>query len=135
MDDGMTSTGSDTLRQSRGRLLPYYLFVSTVATASLPAGLIWLALVRDSDAVGAVQLAFLVAAVHALVVAAMLVANRRGFVRQLRGISRVQFSRWPWSRRPCMVVYRDTDAWWRTVAVVVFVPEGLIYLTAAYAVG
>jgi hypothetical protein len=123
-------TRSEIRRQSRGRLLPYYLYVATVATALLPVGAMWL----NREAVGALQLALLIAAVHSLVVAGMLVANWRGMVRQLRGISRIQFRRWAWCRMVGMIIYRDSDAWWRTVAVLVFVPAGLIYLIMAYAI-
>ena len=101
----------------------------------LPVGALWLTTFRNREVGGTVQLALLIGATHLLVVAGMLVANWRGMVRQLRGISRVQFRRWAWCRIVGRTIYRDSDAYWRAVGVAVFVPAGLLYLILAYAVG
>ena len=116
------------------RRWPYYLYVSTVATASLPAVTIWLSAPGYGQSWVALQVSLAVAALHLLVVAALLVTDRSRMTRQLRGISRVQFRKWPWCRGVCSLIYRDTDAWWRAVGMLVFVPCALFNLVFAYVI-
>jgi hypothetical protein len=126
--------GLSMLDQGRGRLIPYYLYVSTVATVWLPVGAMSLPTFRNGEGTGVVQLAYAVAAVHLFVVAGMLLADWRGAIRQLRGISRIQARRWVWCRILCRIMYRDTVGWWRSVAMLFFVPAGLLCVIFAYGI-
>jgi hypothetical protein len=121
------------LDQSRGRLIPYYIYVSTIATVWLPVGAMLLPTFRNGEGTGAVRLAFAVAAVHLLVVAGMILVDWQGAVRQLRGISRIQIRKSARCRIICRFIYRDSAAYWRALAILVFVPGGLAYLIVAYA--
>jgi hypothetical protein len=87
---------------------------------------------RNGEGTGAVRLAFAVAAVHLLAVAGVILADWQGAIRQLRGISRIQIRKWAWCRIVCRFTYRDSAAYWRTCAILVFVPGGLAYLIVAY---